>query len=128
MENFFIGFVALTAIAIAIGTLVTYLSTRRRMEAEIGELRALLKAREKAEIVTPAPVAPSKATPEVALPPKTEEIAAEVLAVIAASVAAFLGKTARVRGVHLLEPVESNAWAQQGRVYIQASHNLERVH
>jgi methylmalonyl-CoA carboxyltransferase large subunit len=47
----------------------------------------------------------------------TEE---EVLA-ISAAVAAFLGVRAHIRQIRL---VSTNAWAQQGRVYIQASHRL----
>jgi methylmalonyl-CoA carboxyltransferase large subunit len=42
--------------------------------------------------------------------------------VIGAAVAAFLGKKAHVRQVRLLG---SHPWAQQGRVTIQASHQLE---
>jgi hypothetical protein len=40
-------------------------------------------------------------------------------------VAAFLGKKARIRRARLVSPMtHSSAWAQQGRVYVQASHNL----
>jgi methylmalonyl-CoA carboxyltransferase 12S subunit len=48
-----------------------------------------------------------------------EEIAEETMAVIAAAVAAFLGERAHVRQVRLLA---SEAWAQQGRVSVMASH------
>jgi methylmalonyl-CoA carboxyltransferase 12S subunit len=48
-----------------------------------------------------------------------EEISEETLLVIAASVAAFLGERAHVRQVRLLH---SDAWAQQGRVSVMASH------
>ena len=47
----------------------------------------------------------------------------DTLAVISAAVAAFLGKRAHVRQVRL---ISSSAWAQQGRVSVQASHRLER--
>ncbi|MGE3819414.1 MAG: hypothetical protein AB7I30_08265 [Isosphaeraceae bacterium] len=43
----------------------------------------------------------------------------EVVVVIAAAVAAYLGKRARVRQIRLLG---SHAWGLQGRVTIQASH------
>ena len=54
------------------------------------------------------------------------EVAPEVLLVIAAAVSAFLGKKVRIRSARLLQtPYELiNPWAQQGRVVIQASHNL----
>jgi methylmalonyl-CoA carboxyltransferase large subunit len=48
-----------------------------------------------------------------------EEIGEEVMLVIAAAVAAFLGERAHVRQVRLLS---SEAWAQQGRVSVMASH------
>ena len=48
-----------------------------------------------------------------------EELSDELIVVISAAVAAFLGVKAHVRQIHLLG---SAAWAQQGRVTIQASH------
>ena len=48
-----------------------------------------------------------------------EEVTEEILMVIAATVAAFLGERAHVRQVRL---VASEAWAQQGRVSVMASH------
>ncbi len=47
------------------------------------------------------------------------EVTEEVMLVIAATVAAFLGERAHVRQVRLLS---SEAWAQQGRVSVMASH------
>jgi hypothetical protein len=46
--------------------------------------------------------------------------------VIAAAVTAFLGKKVRIRSAKMLQsPYEVvNPWAQQGRMFIQASHNL----
>jgi methylmalonyl-CoA carboxyltransferase large subunit len=45
----------------------------------------------------------------------------ELLLVISAAVAAYLGKRPRIRHIHL---VGTTAWSQQGRVSIQASHAL----
>jgi methylmalonyl-CoA carboxyltransferase large subunit len=56
--------------------------------------------------------------------PSGEELAHESLVVIAAAVSAFLGKSVRLRSARLAQPSEGNAWAQQGRVFVQASHNL----
>jgi methylmalonyl-CoA carboxyltransferase large subunit len=50
-----------------------------------------------------------------------EGISEEVVIAISAAVAAFLGVRARVRQIRL---ITSPAWAQQGRVSIQASHRL----
>jgi methylmalonyl-CoA carboxyltransferase 12S subunit len=67
----------------------------------------------------PAPVAPVAAAPE------PEEISEEILLALSAAVAAYLGKRAHIRTVRLLS---STAWAQQGRVNIQASHRLNVPH
>jgi hypothetical protein len=54
------------------------------------------------------------------------ELSPETMAVLAAAVTAFLGKKVRILSARLLEsPNEGvNAWSQQGRVFVQASHNL----
>jgi len=57
-----------------------------------------------------APVAPVKT-----------EITEEELIAISAALAAYLGVRVRIKQIRLLS---SHAWAQQGRVSIQASHNL----
>jgi hypothetical protein len=55
-----------------------------------------------------------------------EEVTAEIMAVIAAAATAFLGKKVRILSARLLQsPTESvSAWSQQGRAFVQASHNL----
>ncbi len=55
-------------------------------------------------------------------PPAAEAISEEIVIVIGAAVAAFLGKKAPIRQIRLLG---SAAWAQQGRATVQASHALE---
>lgn len=50
-----------------------------------------------------------------------EPISEETMLLIAAAVAAYLGERAHISVVRL---VPSHAWAQQGRVSIQASHQL----
>ncbi len=58
--------------------------------------------------------------------PSSEEISAETLVMIAAAITSFLGKRVRIRSAKVLQsPYEIvNPWAQQGRVIVQASHNL----
>jgi methylmalonyl-CoA carboxyltransferase large subunit len=51
--------------------------------------------------------------------PSADGLSEEMLLVIGAAVAAFLGKKAPIRQIRLLR---SDAWAQQGRATIQASH------
>jgi methylmalonyl-CoA carboxyltransferase large subunit len=66
---------------------------------------------------------PSTAAPSVAA--ADPGVSEETLLVIAAAVAAFLGKKPHIRQVRL---VGTAAWAQQGRVTIQASHALSAQH
>ena len=51
--------------------------------------------------------------------PAAEGLSEEMLLVISAAIAAYLGKKAPIRQIRLLR---SDAWAQQGRATIQASH------
>jgi hypothetical protein len=54
-----------------------------------------------------------------------EEIAPEIMAAITAATAAFVGQDARIRSVRSLPGRQSvSPWSQQGRVVVQASHNL----
>jgi methylmalonyl-CoA carboxyltransferase 12S subunit len=68
-----------------------------------------------------ATAAPAATEPAPVIKPSSPEITeAEILA-ISAALAAYLGVRVRIRQIRLLS---SPAWAQQGRVSIQASHNL----
>ncbi len=64
-------------------------------------------------VTGPAEAAPVQEQPE--------PVSEEVLLVISAAVAAFFGERVHIRQIRL---VSSTAWAQQGRVSIQASHRL----
>lgn len=74
------------------------------------------------------PVVPAAATPavEIGSARREDEITPELLVVMAAAVTAFLGKKVRIRSAQMLQsPYEIvNPWSQQGRVFVQASHNL----
>jgi methylmalonyl-CoA carboxyltransferase 12S subunit len=101
--------------------------TAERLLARIAELEErvarLEAARDAAVSRLVAPVIARPAAPAVpapAPPPAPRvEVTEEILVVISASVAAFLGERAHVRQVRL---VASEAWAQQGRVSVMASH------
>lgn len=54
-----------------------------------------------------------------------EGLSEELLLVISAAIAAFLGKRPHIRQIRLLG---SAAWSQQGRATIQASHSLPVQH
>ncbi len=120
-------------------------SLRHALELQIDELRAnqhelasQLKSLQhtvsalevkKAEPVAPPAVkvaAPKAEVKPAPAPTKPEAIPEEVMLVIAAAVAAFVGKSARIRSARYLHEGQS-PWAQQGRVFIQASHNLRNA-
>ena len=53
------------------------------------------------------------------------EMTPETLAVIAAAVTEFLGQRVKIRSARMLQTeYEVDRWARQGRVMVQASHNL----
>jgi methylmalonyl-CoA carboxyltransferase large subunit len=63
--------------------------------------------------------------PAAPAPVESTGLGEELIAVIGAAIAAFLGKKARIRQIRLLGAA---SWAQQGRVTIQASHGLSHHH
>jgi methylmalonyl-CoA carboxyltransferase large subunit len=89
--------------------LVQALQALRQQVARLGERVAALEAR--------AGVAAPAKPPE----PAAEELSEELLLVLSAAIAAYLGKKAPIRQIRLLH---SDTWAQQGRTTIQASHAL----
>ena len=86
------------------------------LEAQIAELTRRL-----AELEAKTAPAPPAAVRQAAPPPVVEGITEEVVLAVSAAVAAYLGVRAHIRQIRL---VSGSAWAQQGRVSIQASHRL----
>lgn len=66
---------------------------------------------------------PAVTVVERTLPAGKHVISEERLVAISAALAAFLGERVRIRQIRL---IRSEAWAQQGRVSVQASHWLHR--
>ena len=134
------GLLMFSIVLFVAGLCGVYITLQRQMDAQIAELRRLVEAASTSksgvnpipesvpEPVHPKPVLPTpkqKIEAEAPKPiPVKEEISAEILAVIAAAVAQFVGAGARIRSTRMIPIPESSAWAQQGRVSIQASHNL----
>jgi methylmalonyl-CoA carboxyltransferase 12S subunit len=130
-------------LAVPVAWTATYVLLRRTLNHEIGLLRAEIQratigksapiptvSRASAAIDLPKASAPDNAPDRPSatqLQQNCEEVAHETLVVIAAAVSAFLGKSVRLRSARLVHPSEGNAWAQQGRVFVQASHNLGMV-
>ena len=114
--------------------------SRRMVRSEVHRLESLIESRNGKEAAAPAPApipavvpvaAPAMAAQPAAKAPEpeiAEEVSPDMIMVLTAAVAAFMGKRARVRGARLVRNAPSNAWAQQGRVFVQASHNLGVVH
>jgi methylmalonyl-CoA carboxyltransferase large subunit len=94
------------------------LEALRREVARLGERVAALEAASAGG--TAAPPVQAKQTGGTAVPPG-EPVSEELLMVISAAIAAFLGMRPHIRQIRLLR---SDAWAQQGRTTIQASHAL----
>jgi methylmalonyl-CoA carboxyltransferase large subunit len=98
-----------------------------------GMIRREVKRLESLMALPPPPPAPpviaaALPAPQPIEPEKVEELTPEIIMVLSAAVAAFLGKRARIRSARLVRSAPSSAWAQQGRVFVQASHNLGVVH
>jgi methylmalonyl-CoA carboxyltransferase large subunit len=92
------------------------------------QLAALSERVQQLEAVGPKPPAVEETLPLAAAPepaPQPEPVKAEIteeeLIAISAALGAYLGVRVRIKQIRLLS---SHAWAQQGRVSIQASHYL----
>ena len=100
------------------------LEALRQELARLGERVAALEGAVGVKPRAPAPI-PTAQPPDNKRPAEAEGLSEELVLVISAAVAAFLGKKPHIRQVRLLG---SAAWAQQGRVIIQASHALSVKH
>ena len=105
--NTFLFMLASTAVGWLLGTR----TTQRQLDARFADFERKMAA------ATPPVAAP------VEEPPKDEELDEETLLILSASIAAFLGKKARIRRVRRLQPGFS-PWSQQGRVNIMGSHDV----
>jgi hypothetical protein len=120
------------------GWFLTHLSYRRMVRQEVDQLRSEMReqlrrlaeletalarmAGQTAELAEPLKAAAAPFAPEAA-----GEITPERLAVLAAVVTAFLGRKVKIHQARLLvNPEVVSPWAQQGRVFVQASHALAR--
>ncbi len=107
----------------------------REMERQLHAMATMVKAlqarvaelsRVQPERVAASEVAVIAASAKTAREPKPSQTKPEIVAALTAAATAFLGKKARVRSAQpLADPQDSaGAWAQQGRVIVQTSHNL----
>ena len=88
------------------------------LESLVGKLKAELVTRaEFSRLEEMLKECLARSTPKEAVTP-------EEIVMIAAAVTAYLGKPVRVRSARRVQPMGSSPWSQQGRVFVQASHNL----
>jgi methylmalonyl-CoA carboxyltransferase large subunit len=91
------------------------------IRATLGALAGRVAAIEEKAVTHTPPVVAAAPAPVPA--PKPAGLTEDMVMAITAAVAAFLGERAHVRQIRL---ISSSAWAQQGRVSVQASHRLAR--
>ncbi|HWQ26088.1 MAG TPA: hypothetical protein VN367_04810 [Chlorobaculum sp.] len=53
-----------------------------------------------------------------------QEITPELLILMSAAIAAYLGKNFRIRRARFISDQGTSSWSQQGRVSIQSSHTF----
>lgn len=105
-------------------TMKSLAETLEQVQAQLAALSERMAQLEAGETKHPpsetepaAPLIQEMPTPVAAKP----EIAEEELLAISAALGAYLGVRVHIRHIRLLS---SRAWSQQGRVSIQASHNV----
>ena len=98
-------------------------TTVKALEARVAELSKLQAAR-----VEQAKVAVISESAETAEAPEQAQTQPEIVAALTAAATAFLGRKARVRSAKLIPNAQESAaaWAQQGRMIVQTSHNLRQ--
>lgn len=110
----------------ALAAALKALQARLDEQGEVAEMQAAAAPEFTMEAAQGFASAPEPEAVEDAVRPPGGDLSPETMTVLAAAVTAFLGKKVRILSARLLEsPSESvNAWSQQGRVFVQASHNL----
>lgn len=111
-------------VTMANDTTLELAATLEQLQAQMAEISRRLKDLEKTG--APSAVAVTPVQSAFAAPLQAEPVPAgigeEELLAISAAIGAYLGVRAHIRQIRL---VSTSAWAQQGRVSIQASHRLQ---
>lgn len=124
-------------VSLILGAAGGFLAARVTMQKELDEFRKEILNRNGRGAVAPPPEAPAPAPAPVAeAPPAPEAPAApehppvdeETAMIIAAAVAAYLGKRAAVRRIRVVGHGSGDPWAVSGRISLQASHNVVQTH
>lgn len=105
----------------AAGALAARQIARREIDVLMRDLEERA-ARPPEPAPAPQPQPPTAPAPH---PEVSEEITPEILMVLSAAVAAFCGAKAKIKRARVAGSSHiPSAWAQQGRAFVQASHNL----
>ena len=100
-------------------------ATLEQLQAQMAEMSKQIELLERRNGVNGSPAAAVAPVAPATAPAKAEPVPAGILEeemlAIAAAIGAYLGVRAHIRHIRLLS---TTAWAQQGRVSIQASHRL----
>jgi hypothetical protein len=123
------SFYLFAAAFVIAGWIVVYFGSRRALQRACADLRLeLLRQIDSlaAHIRQSGPSTVPEVTPEQQDMAATEEITPEILRKITETITALLGRKVHIRSVKILRTHDtvSSSWAQQGRVVVQASHNL----
>jgi methylmalonyl-CoA carboxyltransferase large subunit len=94
------------------------------LRQEVAQLSQRLEAYEQS-LPRPGAAAPAPAPAPARHDPQAERLSDDLVLVISAAVAAYLGVKPHIRQIRL---VRSSAWAQFGRMTVQASHALTIQH
>jgi methylmalonyl-CoA carboxyltransferase large subunit len=94
-------------------------ATLEELHAQMAEISRRIHMLEKGAGSAPAPPVPAAVAAPASAPAAITE---EELLAISAAIGAYLGVRAHIRQIRL---VSTSAWAQQGRVSIQASHGCK---
>ena len=113
----------LIAALVIAGWLTVYLSLRNRLRRGCADLRADLQR--EIDSLSEKVVGLEQSSAALRGLQASEEISPDTLAAISRTVTDLFGKRVQIRSVKLLQTSNvGSQWAQQGRVVVQASHNL----
>ena len=106
-----------------VATVENLAAALEQLQAQMAEMSKHIEFLEHGNGVSGRPAAPSQpAAAPAQVEPVPATITEEELLAISAALGAYLGVRAHIRQIRL---VSTTAWAQQGRVSIQASHRLQ---
>ena len=113
--------IVLIAVIFCIGWQIGQRSLRKSIDTELDKLRKDF------ESVVGNKIHPQTSDKQASTQSNEKSVAVndeETISILTAAVCAYLGKKARVKSAHLITGKPISLWAQQGRVSVQASHNL----